>query len=332
MNEEDALQRVPGRSLRAIAAVGRRLAVDRIDIPDFPGRAGLSATRVNLSRPGAAAERGGKAKKAGADQRARPCPRSWRNLQFDRRERKVKEGLRAFYRKQWAKRKAAQVESGPLPASCPFCRLRSRRLRRSNALTDRPPPPVLARRSGFALPMPSRLGEADLIARYFAPLAGPAGLGLRDDAALMRPPPGEDLVLTTDALVAGVHFFADDPPRAIARKALRVNLSDLAAKAARPLGFLLALALPSDWSDEWLAAFVDGSRRRRHGLQMPASRRRHRRDAGAADAERDRDRRGCARANAQADGRQARRSPLCHVARLATPRSASRFGWGGGLT
>ena len=92
--------------------------------------------------------------------------------------------------------------------------------------------------------MPSRLGEADLIARYFAPLAGPAGLGLRDDAALMRPLPGEDLVLTADALVAGVHFFADDPPGAIARKALRVNLSDLAAKGARPLGFLLTLALP----------------------------------------------------------------------------------------
>jgi len=106
--------------------------------------------------------------------------------------------------------------------------------------------------------MSPRLGEADLIARYFAPLAGPAGLELRDDAALMRPPPGEDLVLTTDALVAGVHFFADDPPEAIARKALRVNLSDLAAKAARPLGFLLALALPSDWRDEWLKAFADG--------------------------------------------------------------------------
>jgi thiamine-monophosphate kinase len=106
--------------------------------------------------------------------------------------------------------------------------------------------------------MSPRLGEADLIAQYFAPLAGPAGLGLRDDAALMRLLPGEDLVLTTDALVAGVHFFADDPPGAIARKALRVNLSDLAAKAARPLGFLLTLALPSDWRDEWLAAFAEG--------------------------------------------------------------------------
>jgi thiamine-monophosphate kinase len=106
--------------------------------------------------------------------------------------------------------------------------------------------------------MSPRLGEFDLIARYFAPLAGPAGLELRDDAALMRLAPGEDLVLTADALVAGVHFFADDPPGAIARKALRVNLSDLAAKGARPLGFLLTLALPSDWRDDWLAAFAKG--------------------------------------------------------------------------
>src|SRR6202795_4986753 len=106
--------------------------------------------------------------------------------------------------------------------------------------------------------MTDRPGEDDLIARYFAPLAGHAGLGLKDDVALLTPPSGRDLVLTTDALVAGVHFFADDPPGTIARKALRVNLSDLAAKGARPLGFLLALALPSDWSEEWLAAFVDG--------------------------------------------------------------------------
>src|SRR5208282_3045593 len=106
--------------------------------------------------------------------------------------------------------------------------------------------------------MSPRLGEDDLIARYFAPLAGPAGLGLSDDAALMRPPPGEDLVLTADALVAGVHFFADDPPAGIARKALRVNLSDLAAKGARPLGFLLALALPGGWREDWLEAFADG--------------------------------------------------------------------------
>src|SRR5258708_14223915 len=106
--------------------------------------------------------------------------------------------------------------------------------------------------------MSARLGEADLIARFFAPLAGPAGLELRDDAALMRPPPGEDLVLTTDALVAGVHFFAHDPPGAIARKALRVNLSDLAAKGALPAGVLLALALPPGWTAEWPQALASG--------------------------------------------------------------------------
>ncbi len=104
--------------------------------------------------------------------------------------------------------------------------------------------------------MSRRLSEDELIARFFAPYAGPAGLGLRDDAALLTPPAGCDLVLTTDALVAGVHFFADDAPAAIARKALRVNLSDLAAKGARPLGFLLSLALPADWTEAWLAAFA----------------------------------------------------------------------------
>jgi thiamine-monophosphate kinase len=106
--------------------------------------------------------------------------------------------------------------------------------------------------------MPNRPTEDDLIARFFAPIAGPEGLGLRDDAALLTPAAGSDIVLTKDALVAGVHFFADDPPDAIARKALRVNLSDLAAKGAQPLGFLLALALPGDWTAEWLAAFAHG--------------------------------------------------------------------------
>ncbi|HEY1943707.1 MAG TPA: thiamine-phosphate kinase [Roseiarcus sp.] len=106
--------------------------------------------------------------------------------------------------------------------------------------------------------MSSRPSEDDLIARHFAPLAGPAGLGLRDDAARLSPPPGREIVLTTDALVAGVHFFAEDPPDAIARKALRVNLSDLAAKGAEPLGFLLNLALPRDWSSPWLEAFAAG--------------------------------------------------------------------------
>lgn len=102
------------------------------------------------------------------------------------------------------------------------------------------------------------LAEEDLIRRYFGPLAGPGSLGLRDDAALVAVPPGEDLVVTKDALVAGVHFFADDAPESIAKKALRVNLSDLAAKRSRPMGFLLALALPPGWTTDWLAGFAAG--------------------------------------------------------------------------
>jgi thiamine-monophosphate kinase len=101
-----------------------------------------------------------------------------------------------------------------------------------------------------------RLSEDGLIAALFAPIAGAAGLGLRDDAAVIAPPPGHDLVITKDMLVAGEHFFAADPPDAIARKALRVNLSDLAAKGATPLGFCLGLGLPTDWTGDWLEAFA----------------------------------------------------------------------------
>jgi thiamine-monophosphate kinase len=106
---------------------------------------------------------------------------------------------------------------------------------------------------------PAETGEERLIAKFFHPLARhPGALHLMDDAAMLTPPPGSDLVLTKDAIVAGVHFFPDDPAGAIARKALRVNLSDLAAKGAKPTGFLLALALPDGVTDDWLKAFADG--------------------------------------------------------------------------
>ena len=102
-------------------------------------------------------------------------------------------------------------------------------------------------------------GEERLIARYFAPLAKHAGaFGLADDAAAITPPTGCDLVLKTDGIVAGVHFFPDDPPDTVAKKALRVNLSDLAAKGAKPLGFLLTLVLPEGIGDMWLAPFARG--------------------------------------------------------------------------
>jgi thiamine-monophosphate kinase len=79
-----------------------------------------------------------------------------------------------------------------------------------------------------------------------------------DDAAVITPPAGCDIVLKTDGIIGGVHFFPDDPPDLVGKKALRVNLSDLAAKAARPLGFLLTLALPEEVADAWLAPFARG--------------------------------------------------------------------------
>jgi thiamine-monophosphate kinase len=102
-------------------------------------------------------------------------------------------------------------------------------------------------------------GEDRLIARYFKPIVRhPGALGLTDDAAMLTLPPGQTLVVTADAIVGGVHFFPDDAPDAIARKALRVNLSDLAAKGAKPAGFVLTLALPKGVGDGWLKGFARG--------------------------------------------------------------------------
>src|SRR4051794_18863857 len=103
--------------------------------------------------------------------------------------------------------------------------------------------------------MPS--AEDSLIARYFKPLAtDPGAFALTDDAAILRSS-GDDIVVTTDAIVEGVHFLPADPPDTIARKALRVNLSDLAAKGATPAGFVLTLALRAA-DDAWLAPFARG--------------------------------------------------------------------------
>jgi thiamine-monophosphate kinase len=103
--------------------------------------------------------------------------------------------------------------------------------------------------------MPS--GEDSLIARYFRPLAtDPGAFNLVDDAAILKAQ-NDDTVVTTDAIVEGVHFLSDDPPDSVARKALRVNLSDLAAKGATPAGFVLTLALRA--ADEaWLTPFARG--------------------------------------------------------------------------
>jgi thiamine-monophosphate kinase len=100
--------------------------------------------------------------------------------------------------------------------------------------------------------------EFALIARHFRPLAGDGALDLGDDAALLTPPAGQQLVLAADALVEGVHFLPDDPPGMIARKLLRVNLSDLAAMGAAPLGYLMTTAFTRGTPDSWIADFVAG--------------------------------------------------------------------------
>lgn len=104
------------------------------------------------------------------------------------------------------------------------------------------------------------MGEDELIATIFAPLtSGFAGaLGLKDDCAVLTPRPDEDLVLTTDAVAAGVHFFADDAPADIAWKALAVNVSDLTAKGARPVAYLMSIAFPDLPARSWLDEFAGG--------------------------------------------------------------------------
>jgi thiamine-monophosphate kinase len=118
----------------------------------------------------------------------------------------------------------------------------------------------------------SRPDEFELIARYFAPLAAaaPGAAGLTDDVAALEIGPGDQLIVKSDAIVGGVHFLPDDPPDLIARKLLRVNLSDLAGKGARPLGYLLTCAFPREIDEPWLARFVDGlaADQREFGLSL----------------------------------------------------------------
>lgn len=114
--------------------------------------------------------------------------------------------------------------------------------------------------------------EFDTIARLFRPLAkkAPEALDLMDDAAVIPSRPGHDLVVTKDVLVAGVHFLADDPLDLVARKLLRVNLSDLAAKGAEPYGYFLSVAWPPDAGWRAREAFARGlaEDQSRYGLKL----------------------------------------------------------------
>lgn len=114
-------------------------------------------------------------------------------------------------------------------------------------------------------------GEFGLIADLFEPLAAgyPGALSLHDDAALVEVDPGHRLVVTTDALVAGVHFLPDDPPDLVARKALRVNLSDVAAMGARPVAVLVAACFPKDGGEAWAEVFARGLAEDVRGFGVP---------------------------------------------------------------
>jgi thiamine-monophosphate kinase len=105
------------------------------------------------------------------------------------------------------------------------------------------------------------LDELSIIDRYFRPLAGKGAFGLTDDAGVIDVPDGCELVVTADMLAAGKHFLRDDPPETVGQKALRVNISDLAAKGATPLSYILSLGLADDTDDAWLRGFTEGLRR-----------------------------------------------------------------------
>jgi len=117
-----------------------------------------------------------------------------------------------------------------------------------------------------------RIGEFELIARYFAPLArGFAGArGLESDNAFLAADPRHDLVVKTDTIVSGVHFLADEKPGRVAQRALRVCLSDLAAGGAVPYVYQLSLSLERNWSERWVAGFARGlaADQRRFGVVL----------------------------------------------------------------
>ena len=107
------------------------------------------------------------------------------------------------------------------------------------------------------------MGEFELIRRHFQrqrPARADVPLGIGDDCALLSPEPGQQLAVSTDTLVAGVHFPDPCDPDLLAQRALGVTASDLAAMGAAPVGFTLALTLPQA-DPVWLQAFAEGLNR-----------------------------------------------------------------------
>lgn len=102
------------------------------------------------------------------------------------------------------------------------------------------------------------MNEFDLIERYFASLAGPEGLRLKDDTSRFRPKPGQDILITTDSFVEGVHFPNDMYGADVAERLLRTNLSDIAVKGGVPLGYQLSVSMPANKMEQWIPAFAKG--------------------------------------------------------------------------
>lgn len=113
--------------------------------------------------------------------------------------------------------------------------------------------------SGASEDAVGRTGEFEIISRYFRPLAqgAPGALRLLDDAALIAVDAGHTLVVTTDTVVADVHFLSDETPEHVADKLIGVNLSDLAAMGAQPVAYLLSVALPAAWDETALRAWLE---------------------------------------------------------------------------
>jgi thiamine-monophosphate kinase len=120
--------------------------------------------------------------------------------------------------------------------------------------------------------MARRIGEFELIARYFAPLArGFKGArGLKSDNAFLAADARHDLTVKTDTIVGGVHFLANERPELVAARALRVCLSDLAAGGAMPFAYQLSLSLGQGWTERWVAGFARGlaSDQKRYGIAL----------------------------------------------------------------
>jgi thiamine-monophosphate kinase len=112
------------------------------------------------------------------------------------------------------------------------------------------------------------IDELSIIDRFFRPLAGEGSFALNDDAGSLTAPAGFEIVVTTDMIASGVHFLPGDPADSVAQKALRVNISDLAAKGAKPFAYVLGLGLGDETGESWLAEFAEGLRRDQQTFSM----------------------------------------------------------------